>query len=109
MDSVSVITSSTTATTTAPGSGIITPQPLQPDMLVDCNKSHYISKGNACDQITSYNGISHEDVTKWNPRVGTSCTSMWANAYARISIIGGTKPPLPPQQLQHHQSWKMGR
>lgn len=56
--------STTITTTTAPGIGIAMPQSLQPDMVDDCKKLHYVSKGSCCGQITSYNGISREDFTK---------------------------------------------
>ncbi|KAJ6789644.1 hypothetical protein PWT90_08276 [Aphanocladium album] len=77
-------------TTTKPNNGITTPTPTQPGMVDNCNKFHYISTGNTCDQITSYNHISQEDFAAWNPNVGKQCSGMWANAYACVGVIGGT-------------------
>lgn len=83
----------TTSTTTAPPTpaqptknNIPTPQPTQPGMVGNCVKFHYISKGNTCDQITSYNGISMQDFITWNPQIGQQCTGMWADAYACVGI-----------------------
>ncbi|OAA81565.1 LysM domain protein [Akanthomyces lecanii RCEF 1005] len=84
--------STTTTTTTAaptwtmPSNGIATPQPTQPGMVGNCVKFHYISKGNTCDQITSYQQISQRDFARWNPNIGESCTGMWADAYACVGI-----------------------
>ncbi|KAJ3496994.1 hypothetical protein NLG97_g2241 [Lecanicillium saksenae] len=86
----SVPATTTTTTTTAPGNGIATPSPTQPNMVDNCNKFHYISKGDSCDQITSYQGISQKDFAKWNPQVGQQCTGLWADTYACVGVIGGT-------------------
>ncbi|KAJ6790368.1 hypothetical protein PWT90_09106 [Aphanocladium album] len=75
---------STKATPT--GNGIATPLPTQPGMVSDCVKFHYISKGNTCDQITSYNGISQHGFARWNPQIGSQCTGMWADAYACVQV-----------------------
>lgn len=69
-----------------PDNGIQTPQPTQPNMVKNCVKFHFVSKGNTCDQITSYNGISQSDFTSWNPQIGEKCTGMWADAYACVGV-----------------------
>ncbi|OAA49035.1 LysM domain protein [Beauveria brongniartii RCEF 3172] len=73
-------------TSTAPGNGVTTPLPTQPSMVDNCNKFHWISQGNTCDQITSYNAISQQDFAKWNPQIGQQCTGMWADAYACVEV-----------------------
>lgn len=75
-----------TPTSSAPPHGIQTPQPTQPGMVKNCNKFHYIFKGNTCGQITSYNHISQHDFATWNPQIGQDCTGLWADAYACVGI-----------------------
>ncbi len=74
-------------TPTRPGNGIATPTPTQPDMVDNCNKFHYIYKGNTCDQIISYSHISQEDSAKWNPKIGGECKGIWADAYACVGAM----------------------
>ncbi|KAJ3486456.1 hypothetical protein NLG97_g6608 [Lecanicillium saksenae] len=76
------------STPTQPPNGIQTPQPTQPHMVNNCNKFHYIYKGNTCGQITSYEGISQHDFATWNPEVGEQCSGMWADAYACVGVTG---------------------
>jgi hypothetical protein len=80
------------ATSTTVGNGIQTPQPTQPGMVANCNKFHFISKGDTCDQVTSYNRILQSDFAKWNTKIGDKCTGMWADTYACVGVIGGPEP-----------------
>lgn len=82
-----------TTTSTNTGNGVQTPTPTQPDMARNCNKFHYIYKGNTCGQITSYNGITQEQFARWNPQIGQQCTGLLADAYACVGVIG--EKPLP--------------
>ncbi|KAH0424198.1 LysM domain-containing protein [Colletotrichum camelliae] len=84
-------------TTTAAGNGIQTPQPTQPGMVTNCNKFHWISPGDSCDQVISYQGISLADFVKWNPTVGNDCTGMWASVNVCVGVIGGTTPTTTTQ------------
>ncbi|OAA53159.1 LysM domain protein [Cordyceps fumosorosea ARSEF 2679] len=93
---VGVIQDSTptpTPTSTTPSNGVQTPQPTQPDMVKNCNKFHYIYKGNTCGQITSYEHISQEQFARWNPRIGADCSGMWADAYACVGVVGQDPTP----------------
>ncbi|KAF9881457.1 LysM domain-containing protein [Colletotrichum karsti] len=73
-------------TTTSAGNGIQTPQPTQPGMVTNCKKFHYVSEGNTCDQIISYNKITLADFVKWNTGVGSDCRSMWAKTYVCVGV-----------------------
>jgi intracellular sulfur oxidation DsrE/DsrF family protein len=77
--------SSPTPTTSA-GNGIQTPQPTQPEMTTSCKKFHYAETGVVCSQITSYNKISLADFVKWNPGVGSDCSTMWAKTYFCVGV-----------------------
>ncbi|KAH8690433.1 hypothetical protein GQ44DRAFT_720227 [Phaeosphaeriaceae sp. PMI808] len=81
-----------TPTPTTPNNGITTPQPTQPGMVTNCNKFHWISEGNVCSQILSYNKISLADFYKWNPSIKSDCTSMQANVNVCVGVIGGSTP-----------------
>ncbi|CCF32599.1 LysM domain-containing protein [Colletotrichum higginsianum] len=73
-------------TTTAPGNGVATPQPTQPGMVNNCKKFHYVSEGNTCGQIISYNGITLANFVKWNSGVGATCQNMRAKTYVCVSV-----------------------
>ncbi|ATY61853.1 LysM domain protein [Cordyceps militaris] len=80
-----------TPSSTAPSNGIETPQPTQPDMVSNCNKFHYIWKGNTCGQVTGYNGITQEQFAQWNPKIGLQCHGLhglWAETYACPDMVG---------------------
>lgn len=66
-------------------------------MVDNCNKFYFVQSGDSCDAVAKKNGISVDDFTKWNPGVGgTRCSTLWANVYACVNIIGrepsATKP-----------------
>ncbi|CCC05607.1 hypothetical protein SMACR_09599 [Sordaria macrospora] len=77
-------------TTTAPGNGITTPTPTQASIVDNCDAFHFVTAGQTCEVIASLYGISQDQFKEWNPSVGASCTGLWANAYACVSIIGHT-------------------
>lgn len=81
-----------TPTPTTPSNGVETPQPTQPGMVSNCNKFHWISPGDRCAQITSYEQISLADLFNWNPSVKSDCTGMQASVYVCVGVIGGTAP-----------------
>lgn len=56
-------------------------------MVDNCNKFHFISKGNTCDQITSYQHISQDQFARWNPKVGKDCTGLWSDAGACVGVL----------------------
>jgi hypothetical protein len=91
---VGVIASSTTSppSTTVPSNGVETPQPTQPGMVTNCNKFHWIAPGVVCSQVTSYQKISLADFVKWNPTVGSDCSTMQANVNVCVGVIGGSTP-----------------
>ncbi|KAH8710609.1 LysM domain-containing protein [Beauveria bassiana] len=80
------LASATSSATTSAGNGIQTPQPTQADMVGNCNKFHYIGKGNTCGQITSYHRITQEQFARWNPKIGSNCTSLWPDHYACVGV-----------------------
>jgi hypothetical protein len=61
-------------------------------MVGNCNKFHYIDKGVTCGQVISYNKITLENFTKWNPTVLSDCSGMWAEVNVCVGVIGGATP-----------------
>lgn len=85
------------ATTTAPPSttvkptptnGIATPTPIQPGMVNNCDAFHLVKSGDVCANIVQRYGISLSQFYKWNPAVGSSCSSLWLDTYVCVSIVG---------------------
>ncbi|KFA69576.1 hypothetical protein S40285_09108, partial [Stachybotrys chlorohalonatus IBT 40285] len=88
-------TSTTTrgpTTTSNPGNGIATPTPTQPTIVGNCNKFYFVKSGENCATVAKKNGITVDLFKTWNPSAGSSCTNLWADAYACVSIIGYTPP-----------------
>ncbi|KAK0705047.1 LysM domain-containing protein [Lasiosphaeris hirsuta] len=52
-----------------------------------------VAKGDTCDVVASKNGITTAQVIAWNTGVGASCSGLWADTYACVSIIGHTPGP----------------
>ncbi|GKT97704.1 lysM domain-containing protein [Colletotrichum tofieldiae] len=80
-------------TTTAPGNGITTPTPTQATIVDNCNAFYFVIAGDNCEAIASKHGITVAQFQAWNPSVGVTCTGLWANAYACVSIVGHTPSP----------------
>ncbi|KAF4946570.1 hypothetical protein FGADI_11084 [Fusarium gaditjirri] len=73
---------------TQPANGIKTPEPTQLIIVDNCNKFHFVKSGDTCASIASENSITRAEFAKWNPSVGSSCTDLWANAWACVFVIG---------------------
>jgi len=87
----------TPTTTTAPPSttvqptptnGIATPTPIQTGMVNNCDAFHFVKDGDQCAIIVQRYGISLSQFYRWNPAVGSSCSSLWLDTYVCVSIVG---------------------
>ncbi|KAF9893750.1 hypothetical protein FE257_009920 [Aspergillus nanangensis] len=81
-------TTSTPPDPTTPPNGIETPLPIQSGMVDICDAFHLVQAGDTCDTIAAKYKISTTQFVAWNPAVGSTCSGMWANTYACVSIIG---------------------
>ncbi|KAM5430480.1 hypothetical protein McanMca71_007204 [Microsporum canis] len=71
-------TPTTRPTTQAPAPTCATaPTPTQPGALC-CKKWHKVVSGDNCDAIQKKYKISAQDFNAWNPKVGATCTTLWA-------------------------------
>ncbi|KAK2042618.1 hypothetical protein LZ31DRAFT_525886 [Colletotrichum somersetense] len=85
-------TTKAATSTTAPGNGIATPQPIQTGMVSNCNKFYWVAQGVSCSQVLSSQQITLADFAKWNPSVGSECTGLWAEVNVCVGVIGGNTP-----------------
>ncbi|OBS25975.1 hypothetical protein FPOA_06507 [Fusarium poae] len=81
-----------TPTEPAPGNGIETPSPIQPNMVKDCNKFALVGSTTTCASLQDYYKITMAEIFKWNPAVGSGCSGLWAQYYVCVSVVGW-KPP----------------
>jgi hypothetical protein len=51
-----------------------------------------VKENESCQQVAAKNGITIQRLATWNPSVGSSCSGLWANAYACVSTVGYTPP-----------------
>ncbi|KAK5657992.1 hypothetical protein OQA88_2546 [Cercophora sp. LCS_1] len=70
-----------------------TPLPTQPNLVTNCDAFYFVKPGDSCDAIASANRITLAQFLAWNPAAGATCSGLWANAYACVSIIGVDPPP----------------
>ncbi|KAK1994861.1 hypothetical protein LX36DRAFT_583537 [Colletotrichum falcatum] len=53
------------------------PDPTQPGAVCPCQRWHKVVSGNTCDSIQRQYGITTAQFNKWNPQVGTTCSTLW--------------------------------
>ncbi|EWG47506.1 hypothetical protein FVEG_07588 [Fusarium verticillioides 7600] len=79
-----------------PANGIETPAMIQPGMTTSCNKFHEVKKTTTCASIQEYYKITMEQISKWNPAVGSKCTALWAGYSVCVEVIGQKPSPTKP-------------
>ncbi|KAH6693877.1 LysM domain-containing protein [Plectosphaerella plurivora] len=84
-------TTTAPATTTAPSNGITTPTPIQPGMVNNCNKFHFVNAG--CSDVLSDAKVTLAQLFAWNPTVRSDCTGLWAGVNVCVGVIGQAPPP----------------
>jgi hypothetical protein len=78
--------------TTTPASnknGIATPTPFQAGMTPNCDAFQYVVAGDQCGTIATAAGIALADFYSWNPTVDNNCSSLWAQYYVCVGVVGG--------------------
>jgi hypothetical protein len=48
-------------------------------MVGNCNKFHFVDKGQTCATIAALYSISTAQFIQWNPAVNSDCTGLWAS------------------------------
>ncbi|KAG5746608.1 hypothetical protein H9Q70_010692 [Fusarium xylarioides] len=77
---------------TQPSNGIKTPDSLQLGIVSNCDKFYMVKSGEGCATVASKNGITLAEFYKWNTKVGSACTALYADAYACVSVLGHNAP-----------------
>ncbi|KAL9941389.1 hypothetical protein D7B24_004411 [Verticillium nonalfalfae] len=77
-------------TPTAPGNGITTPVPTQPDIVNNCNRFHLVISGERCSTVSAQYNLPVDLFLKWNPKALSNCSGLKITAYACVNIIGYT-------------------
>jgi hypothetical protein len=80
-------TTSSVASMISPGNGVATPTPTQPGMTTSCNAFHLVKTGDQCGTIAASAGISLANFYAWNPSVGTTCTTLFAEDYVAFLAV----------------------
>ncbi|KAK3898439.1 hypothetical protein C8A05DRAFT_47255 [Staphylotrichum tortipilum] len=83
----SLTTLTTRTTSTSTGNGVSTPSPIETPMTSNCKTFHYVVSGDTCAAIATAAGIALSDLYAWNPALGSSCSSLWLNAYVCIGVL----------------------
>ncbi|KAF3402057.1 LysM domain-containing protein [Penicillium rolfsii] len=76
--------------TQSSGTKIITPTPIQSNVVANCDVFYMFKSGDTCQAIASTSMISLTDFYAWNPTVGSGCTSLLAGDYVCVMITGFT-------------------
>ncbi|KAK3349661.1 hypothetical protein B0T25DRAFT_610550, partial [Lasiosphaeria hispida] len=77
--------------------GIATPTPFQPGMVLNCAAFYLTRPGDTCAGIASAHGVALADFLAWNPRVGgAACGGLWTDAYVCVRLAGNGIPPAAP-------------
>lgn len=84
-----------TSSTTAPGNGVETPSPLQAGVVDNCDEFYYVESGTGCQEVLDENDISLKQFSQWND-VGDDCSSLWAEVYVCVGVIGSDPTDPPP-------------
>jgi LysM repeat protein len=83
-------TTSVKPSPTKPSNGITTPLPTQPTIVNNCDAFYFVPRDQSCAAIAQKHGITTAQFLAWNPSVGSTCSGLWADAYACVSIVGHT-------------------
>ncbi|KAM0287959.1 hypothetical protein ACHAQH_000026 [Verticillium albo-atrum] len=75
-------------TPTKPSNGITTPELIQPGMVENCNKFHFVSDGQSCSAVLSAAKVTLAQLFAWNPSVKNDCSGLWAKINVCVGIIG---------------------
>lgn len=85
-DSSVTLTSGASSTATATATGVVTPSPVQSNMVSNCDDFYLVQADDGCWAIANSNNIELNDFYTWNPSVKTDCTGLEAKVYVCIGI-----------------------
>jgi hypothetical protein len=53
----------------------VTPSPVQDGMVANCNKFHFVQRGQTCATIAPLYSISVAQFVQWNPAAKSDCSA----------------------------------
>ena len=80
---------------------MVTPTPIQPGMIANCNKFFLVGPGDTCDSVAFWGGAPGTPWVKlWNPAVRSDCKNLQPKTYACVGLISGNgiATPAPIQR-----------
>lgn len=98
--SAATTTTSVKTPTPTSGNGISTPSPIQTGMTSSCKTFYKTKSGDGCAAIATSYSISLTNFYTWNPAVGSTCASLWADTYVCVGLIGGSTGSSPTTTLK---------
>ncbi|KAK3395115.1 LysM domain-containing protein [Podospora didyma] len=60
------------------------PQPQMPNIVSTCRRYYQVNAGDSCYAIQQANGITLDQIRRWNPEVNAGCTNLWLGYYICI-------------------------
>lgn len=72
--------------TTSSGNGITTPTPFETGMVNNCKKFYLVKSGDSCATIATSQKTTAANIEKWNPGVGSTCTTLWLGDYICVGV-----------------------
>ncbi|KAM0511472.1 hypothetical protein ACHAPE_009826 [Trichoderma viride] len=73
-------------TTSSAGNGITTPTPFETGMVNNCKKFYLVKSGDSCASIATSQKTTAANIEKWNPGVGSTCTTLWLGDYICVGV-----------------------
>ncbi|KAG8667748.1 hypothetical protein FPOAC2_12938 [Fusarium poae] len=89
---------------TSPETGVVTPSPFQPGMIKNCEKFHYVEKGQTCAWIAAKYGIAPSRLEEWHTSITNGCDGLWANSNVCVRPQG-YKPSTKLQCFNDGWAW----
>ncbi|KAB5545791.1 LysM domain-containing protein [Coniochaeta sp. 2T2.1] len=92
------LTTTTKPTTTAAPTtttGPVKPSPTQEGLDASCKTFYKVSAGDTCQSIVDkYKTFTLADFYKWNPAIGSDCSSLWGGYYVCVGLPGTPTTPI---------------
>ncbi|PTB35488.1 carbohydrate-binding module family 50 protein [Trichoderma asperellum CBS 433.97] len=65
---------------------LVQPGDSCPPIENDCNKFYLVKSGDSCATIATSQGTTAANIEKWNPGVGSTCTTLWLGDYICVGV-----------------------
>ncbi|CAG7557594.1 unnamed protein product [Fusarium equiseti] len=93
-----------TPSPTSTDNGVVTPSPTQAGMIKNCEKFHYVERGQTCAWIAAKYGIAPSRLEEWHTSITNGCVGLWANSNVCVRPQG-YRPPTTLQCFNDGWAW----